>query len=472
MCETLCQMMVDRRDRERKLPFEAFPASYAGLDYRQKKLILRRLAYHFVLGGRSAVPVPDAIEQVGKTLAGMLQRSPQEADEVFGLLLVRSGMLRLAAPASEDRPATVQFIHNTFKEFLAGEQLADEANADFLVKQLSDETWRRVGLFAISAGEAKYQNDVLRALLADIPVPLPKEKKRKGMTDVQVANTPRGRAIFAYRCGAMGNEWQADIKERLRRLTGELLPPRTVSEAEWLASAGDAVVPLLSVDRNENAYVVGACVRALRLIGTADALKVLVRYKDDDRANVMSELCKVFPLHELGGIYWYFDRGLPLPSIVAPLLTDLRILQPPKQLLGLELRNTSVADLTPLQQWAHLESLRLGGTQVADLTPLQHLANLQTLHVGGTRVADLTPLQHLTQLQTLDFADTAVADLTPLQHLAQLQTLVLRSTQVADLSPLQHLTQLRSLDLWGTQLADLAPLKDLVKKGLRMIRYG
>src|SRR5262249_24633687 len=37
MCETLCEMMVDRRDRERKLTLANFSASYATLDYLQKK---------------------------------------------------------------------------------------------------------------------------------------------------------------------------------------------------------------------------------------------------------------------------------------------------------------------------------------------------------------------------------------------------------------------------------------------------
>ena len=463
MCETLCEMMVDRRDRERKLPFEAFPASYAKLDYPQKKLILRRLAYHLVLGEKSAIPVPDAIEQVGKTLAGMLQRFESEAGQVFEMLLVRSGMLRLATPDTDERPANVQFVHNTFKEFLAGEQLADEANASFLVKQLSDETWRRVGLFAISAGTAKYQNDVLRAVLAGIPEPLPKDKKKKTITDAEVANMPRGRAIFAYRCGVLGNEWQVDIKERLNRLTRELFPPRTVSEAEWLASAGDVVVPLLSVNPNSNGYVVAACVRALRLIGTPEALHSLEEFKNDNRANVMAELCKVFPPSQLGGVFWHLQHGLSLPNVIAGSLTDLTAVDHLNGVQNLDLRNTPVADLTPLREFTQLATLILSDTQVVDLTPLQHLARLQSLDLSRTQVADLTPLQHLAQLQSLDLRNTQVVDLTPLQHLAQLQSLNLSGTQVVDLTPLLQLKHLGSLTLSQPSVVDLMPLCRLTK---------
>ncbi|HEV3437906.1 MAG TPA: NACHT domain-containing protein, partial [Gemmata sp.] len=129
MCETLCEMTVDRRDRERNLPLNTFPAEFGKLTYEQKKLLLRRLACHFVLAEKSTIQFPDAVEQVKKTLAGMLQRSERDAQAIFDGLLVRSGMLRLASEAKEDKPAIVEFVHNTFKEFLAGEQLADEANA-------------------------------------------------------------------------------------------------------------------------------------------------------------------------------------------------------------------------------------------------------------------------------------------------------------------------------------------------------
>jgi Leucine-rich repeat (LRR) protein len=461
MCETLCEMTVDRRDRERNLPLNTFPAEFGKLTYEQKKLLLRRLACHFVLAEKSTIQFPDAVEQVKKTLAGMLQRSERDAQAIFDGLLVRSGMLRLASEAKEDKPAIVEFVHNTFKEFLAGEQLADEANAGFLVKRLSDETWRRVGLFAIAAGTAKYQNDVLRELLQGIPEPLPKNKKKKAMTDIEIANTPRGKAIYVYRCGVLGNEWQSDVKERLTRLAKELFPPRTVTEAEWLSSAGNDVIPLLDVPVNENAFVVNACVRTLRLIGTPEAIKALAKYKATIHANVLAELAMVFPLTELTGIKWYLDRGFSLPVRVCGRVTELRIIDLSPNLKKLNLRETAIGNVMQLQHLIKLESLNLRGTAVVDVSPLQNLAQLQLLDLDGTAVTDVSPLQHLIKLESLDLRKTNITDVNPLQQLKNLKTLFLQRTAVVDISPLQHLTKLESLAVSVTAVADVSPLQHL-----------
>ena len=489
MCETLCEMMVDRRDRERKITLDDFPKAYAQLDYPQKKLLLRRLAHYFIMAGRSAIPVPDAIEQIGKALTGMMQRDPKEAGDVFAALVVRSGMLRSAAPATETRPATVQFVHNTFKEFLAGEQLADEANADFLVKQLADETWRRVGLFAISAGNAKYQNAVLQAMLSLIPDPLPRERKMKGMTDIEIANTPRDRAIYAYRCGVLGNEWLSEVKDRLNRLTEELFPPKSLTEAEWLASAGNAAIPHLKILPKSSGSLIAACIRALKLIGTPEAIDAIRTYQDDLRQAVVVELAKALPDQVLTGIMHHL-RANSLPwqgrafianevlRAISPFkglmlnlrrtrVSDLTPLRNLTQLQWLDLNRTSVSDLTPLQNLTQLQSLDLGGTFVSDLTPLRNLAKLQSLNLGGTFVSDFTLLQNFTELQSLNLEETSVSNLTPLRNLTQLQSLDLNRTSVSDLTPLHNLAQLQLLGLGNTSVSDLTPLHNLTQ--LRML---
>ncbi len=483
MCETLCAMMVDRRDRERKLPLERFPSVYTQLSYEQKKLILRRLAYYFVLAQKFAMPVEDAIEQVAKALAGMPQRSADEAKRLFEVLAVRSGLLRYATPPTADRPATVQFIHNTFKEFLAGEHLADEANPDFLVNQLADETWRRVGQFAVAAGTSKYQNDVLRTLLASIPDPLPRERRRKAMTDAQLANTHRGRAVFAFQCGMVANQCAQDVKQRLDRLIGELLPPKSLSEAQWLASAGNVVVEHLTANLNRYSVEAAACVRALRLIGTPEARHVLEGYKKDGRQAVLAELLKTFEAHQLPAVvhalvnHRYlassarrnisdisgvpFDATSQLLDLSKMRITDLRPLAHLAQLKSLHLHSTRVADLSPLAQLVQLQSLNLGWTAIADLGPLANLAQLQSLYIGGTAIADLSPLANLHELQSLILCFTHVSGLWPLAQLTQLRSLDLRWVPATDLSPLAHLAQLRSLDLRGTAVTDLKPIAGL-----------
>lgn len=443
MCETLCEMTIDRRDRERKLPLDKFPAAYSQLDYQQKKLILQRLAHFFVLAGKSSISETDAIFQVAKALAGMLHRTSNDAKVVFDVLMARSGMMRYATPATSDRPATVQFVHNTFKEFLAGEQLADEANASFLVARLTDETWRRVGLFAIAAGNAKYQNDVIREWLQSIPNPLPKKRKKKSLTDDEAANTPRGRAIYALRCGLLGNEWDDDVKTRLSQLNKDLLPPHSVAEAEWLATAGNEVVPYLDVNPNRLGYIITACVRALRLIGTPDAMQVIEKYKGDFRANIIAELLHVYRPPQLDQFLYYLTKRRWMPNIIASNIHSLRDFAITSDAPFLSLHSVSLDDYSELKAFTSLETLDLGWSTILDLTPIASLVKLRALYLDSTAIIDLSPLNALPSLASLS----------------------IRRTSVADLSPLCNLPKLNYLDVTGVK-SDKTPLLNLIKRGV------
>ena len=461
MCETLCKMMVDSRDRQRKLPVDTLSATYGTFSYEQKKLILRKLACYFVLAERSSIPVPDAVEQVRKVLSGMLHRSENDAGQIFESLLVRSGLIRLAAESTEDKPALLEFVHNTFKEFLAGEQLAEEANASFLIRRLVDENWRRVGLFAISAGSAKYQNEIMKSLLDDIPSPLTKDKKKKTMSDVQMANTPRGKALFAYRCGFNGNEWSPDVKERLSKMTKELFPPKSLTEAEWLASAGNDVVPLLSVKTHSNGFIVAACIRALRLIGTTEAYQALEQYKSDDRHNVLRELIRVFDISELKGIQNVFLREHYLPPEVAAKFSDLSIIQHLTNIFSLSLDNSGINDISKINSFKRLYNLNLNNTRVTNISPLIGLKQLRNLYLGNTHVTDISSLQHLVMLKNLSLTSLTIVDFSPLALLSELTSLYLSATNIVDLTPLSKLSKLQLLSIWKTNIIDLSPLSAL-----------
>ena len=462
MCETLCEVTIHRRDLERHLDLSRFPEPYPRLSYEQKKLILRRLGYYFVLNGYSAIPWPDAEEQVGKALAGMPDRQASEATPVLETMITRSGLLRYATPEIVNRPATIEFTHNTFKEFLAGEQLADEGNVKFLIDHLHQETWRRVGLFAVAAGSKKFQNDVLRTFLNKIPDPLPRVRKLKDPSDEAVANTPRGKAVYAIRCRPLANQCDDDVKERLNKLTSQLLPPRNPTDATWLAAAGNSIVPYLQWKQGKMSIAcTRACVRTLLLIDTPEAKEVLREYGNDDRQGVLVELIEALEFESMPALIAQIAYSGKIPSFARKSIVTLKPVSFLPSLTTLDLSSTSVVDLTPLKGLTALTSLDLRFTPVMDLTPLKGLTALTSLNLANTLVANLTPLKELTALTSVDLSSAPVTDLTPLKGLTALTSLHLYETRVADLSPLKELTALTSLNLNRAPVTDLTPLKGL-----------
>ncbi len=126
--------------------------------------------------------------------------------------------------------------------------------------------------------------------------------------------------------------------------------------------------------------------------------------------------------------------------------------------LALDLSGTKVTDLSPLAG-APLAVLNVSGTkeqsELADLSPLRGI-DLVELDIRSTSVADLTPLREMRGLRKLDVGATKVTDLAPLSDL-RLEELDLTETRIFDLAALRGM-KLKELSLRETRVADLSPL--------------
>ena len=501
MCETLCKVLLHQLDLERKIDLSTFPHPYPVMNYGQKKAVMRQVAYKFVMNELSALSTSDVGTAVALALGRMPDRSEAEAEPVFTCILERSGMMRESTPEDEKAgiPATIEFLHNTFKEFLAGEQIAAEGLHQLVLDKLDQEVWRRVGLFAFAAGSVAFQNSLLAGVFASIPQELSKASRKR--TDLNTEKA-RARAIFALQCRGLATQCDETVKERLNAVASQVVPPRTVADAAWLAAAGNVVVPHLKYKKRKGSVQL-ACVRALKLIGTPEALHELVPYGVDNRIPVVQELfgtvhCTspdIYSLHvtrrrlpglagigSLSGLHFLSLWNCEGVSDLAP-LTDLPGLE------NLRLFGADVSDLAPLAKLTRLQDLHLGNcARVTDIAPLAHLSRLRFLFLSGcvgisdlapltnlTLLSDLylnacagltnlAPLANLTQLQNLDLHSCpGVSNLIPLTNLTRLQALNVFRTGVSDLSPLANLTQLRRLDLASTKVSDLAPLAALTQ---------
>ena len=260
---------------------------------------------------------------------------------------------------------------------------------------------------------------------------------------------------------------------RRTALVKDLFPPRTLSDAESLATLRDQAVPYLvrPTTGRQTAKAATNCVRALRLINTPTAIRALEGYFDSNEPSVVNELSLAVDPLKLIAVQVAVLSGNT--SSLREAISRIQTLESLRGIQGIErlvLYGTQVSDLTPLTDLIALKKLDLSNTPVSDLTPLKDLTALATLELSGTSVSDLTPLKDLTALTTLYLNRTPVSDLTPLKDLIALTELYLEETTVSDLTPMTHLTALTMLDLYGTSVSDLTPLKNLTALSMQHLR--
>ena len=131
------------------------------------------------------------------------------------------------------------------------------------------------------------------------------------------------------------------------------------------------------------------------------------------------------------------------------------------QLMTLDIRGSSIANLTGLEYAANLEVLYSMNNQITDISPLANLTNLTHLYLGDNALQTIEPLAGLIHLRVLDLYNTGVKDITPLANLTALESLVIVRNMIADISPLVGLKNLKRLQLAGNPIRDFTPLAQL-----------
>jgi len=455
LCEALCHMLLHRREHESHLKLEGFPEAYRALSYPQKRAIVTGLAIHMVRNEVSTLDRTEALIKVAGVLDTIPGRHADEARIVLDALIERSGMLR------EARPGAVDFIHNTFKEYLAGDLLAQQREDGFLATKVLDPNWKNILVFSAACGESTFVKNLATKILGEQPALTEPNTKKKTRKSSQLSTEQRQRVLMAIRLRSVAQFLDKGLEARIESLQNAILPPRTMSDAEALASAGNAIVTYMKYQPSQSARCLAACVRTLRLINTPAARAILKEYLAETKMTVLEELAQATNPLELKWVQDNILRGESVPDAFKTQISDL---SPLKELRGLQLLNlagSQVTDLSPLAELRGLQSLYLTGTQVTDLSPLAELKSLRSLYLRITQVTDLSPLAELRDLQLLYLEGTLVTDLSPLAELKSLQSLDLAGTQVTDLSPLAELKSLLSLNLTGTQVTDLSPLAEL-----------
>lgn len=445
LCEAICHMLLHRRERESGLSMDAFPEAYRALTYPEKRAIVQDIAHYMVRNGESKIARERAQQSVADSLKQFPDRKGIDADELLNLIVERSGVLR------ETRPNEIDFIHNTLKEYLAAERFSDADDVGQLADKYADASWQPVILFSLATNRRDFATKVVQRVL-----------RPHARTDHLGDEELRARRLFALRCRAAALHLSSDLITELDSVESRLFPPRSMADAEALASGGDTAIDYLRWRKRLSAREAAACIRTLRLIGTQKAERALRTFLSDSRMTVVSELAQAVNPLEILLVRNRLQAGTDIPDVIRTQIVDLHSIHD-LDVVSLDLGNAPVTDLAPLANSANLQSLDLHATRVSDLSPLTALTALRSLILRSTPVADIAPLAGLTSLRVLDLMNTSVSDLAPLAGLTNLERLDLWGTEVSDIMPLRELTNLEHLDLQGTHVRDLTPLVGLTR---------
>jgi len=422
LCESLSHMLLHKRERESGLDLDRFPEEYRDLSYQHKRDIVQDLAVDLSKKGLSQTSFETAQTIVVARLERIQGRQPEDATVVLDSLIQRSGMLR------EPIPDHVDFLHNTFSAFLAGEQFAREKDAAYLDSQLfppdacePDATFLPIALFAAATDD--FAGLLIDKLLSTVPVDRQQSRKKR--------DPQRARELLALRCQAVAHYLDPALEQRLDTLRDRLLPPRNVSEGEAVAELGSIAVPHLKYRAKMKASPAAGCIRALHTIGSREAHQALESFVRDDetRSSVLSELVTTIHPLRIPYVLSLAQQGdVLLPGWVCPWITNLK--------------------------------------------PLAGMNSLQTLNLSGCQhLTDVSSLAELSSLQTLDLAMTGVTDVSSLARLSSLQTLNLSlCARLKDVSSLAGLSNLQTLDLSWSGVRDESAIHSLVEGGLKIHR--
>lgn len=380
-----CDMFL-RRDLERKLTLQDYPQ----LGDRQKRALLETLAYWMIKNGLSETSEGEVDGLFDKKLAH-LEKIPQDTNgtAVRRLFTERSGILR--QPTS----GFVDFPHRTFQEFMAAQAAVDEGDIGLLVKNADDDQWREVVILAVGLARKKEANRIMQSLLD------------RGDSDPALTHRLH---LLAVECLDVALEADDHVKQGIERRLASIMPPKNLTEAQALATAGEVIIEHLSYEKHRHARVghVAACVRALAVVGGDSALDALEAYAGDRRKGVLQELLRCAGYFE--DTDRFYNRLVPRMDHLESFsswetrlhpLTALSVLKNQRHLKRLNLYDcANMTSLEPLQGFTNLEHLGLRDcTGLTDLSPLKGLTKLEHIYLNDKNTYNIEVLQSLVDLR-------------------------------------------------------------------------
>ncbi|MFD6288735.1 NACHT domain-containing protein [Streptomyces sp. NPDC060205] len=395
-------MLLVRRDTERDI------ADVEGvtLTREEQTALLQRMAYWMIRNQYVEADRRDLVAMLREWLATMPQvRAQGDAEQVFAHLLIRSGLLR------ETVPGYVDFVHRTFLDYLAAKAAVEARDFGVLVRNAHDDQWDDVVRMAVGHARVEERGRLLKQLLRRADKV---QRHRQRLTLLAAASLEHA------------PELDPAIRSEVETRTAELMPPRSLEDAEALSKVGELVLELLPGPEGLDGFTAGVVVRTAALVGGDAGLGVIARFREATHASVTSQLVASWP---------YFDAREYARRVLADVTSTAY------------LRVRTPEQLSELPRLRHLTRVTLQGTYGFPPEIMSH-EGLEYLHLSGDRrLRDLSPLALLPALRSfVVFNCPRIRDLEPLRGL-DLRGLYLHGlaqgmslAPIAELPALEHLT--------------------------------
>jgi hypothetical protein len=422
LCGLLCALYQDRNmhlPRDRKSLYDAaLDLLLVGWDEQrgirvdqgpplskeEQIVLLQRFAYSLVKNHELLLPRDEVTRRLAHAMRGLRAHDSDPA-QVLQRTLERTGLLR------EPYPDEVQFVHRTFRDYLAAKEIVDSGDLNHLVDHAHLDHWHDVVVMAVAHARPRERDKLLHELL-------------QGNAEAHRDERVRDRLhLVAAACLEQADVVDTDeIRELVQRAAARLIPPATLDDAELLARAGAFVLDLLPGPEGLSEAQAARVVRTAAMVGGEGARDKISQFVSVDESVVIDELLRAWRrsddpedyarvvlaqvdfgdrrlevrgghrarclkyLTRLTSVACYGDFLALGPVAGAPNLRRLDLIQ-----------NELLRDLSPLAASRTLRVLQLSGCQfVRDLSPLARTtveelglymmrADLRTLRGAGLR---------------------------------------------------------------------------------------
>jgi hypothetical protein len=421
-------LLLVRWDEERGIRVDELP----WLTKEEQIVLLQRFAYSMVKNHEVTVTREDATSRIAHAMRG-LRSHEARAEPVLQRTLERTGLLH------EPNPDEVQFVHRTFRDYLAAKEIVDAGDLDFLVEQAHLDHWHDVVMNAVAHARPRERDRVLRRLVSG---------NAAARADARLANRLR---LVAAACLEQADVLDTDeARQVVEHAATQLIPPATLDDADVLARAGPFVLDLLPGPEGLTPQQAACVVRTAAMIGGEGVRERLAEFVPLAETRVIDELLRAWQRSEdpesyartvLAGVA-FGDRSLEVRG-----WHRVRCLVHLHQLTSV----VCYGDFSLLEPLAHMPSLRrlelVQNELLRSLAPLAASSTLHTLHLrsGCEFLQDLSPLAGTT-VEELGLHLVA-ADLRTLRP-GRLRRLVINDPRLRDgLDPLPADLDLRELVL-------------------------
>ncbi|MEH2363630.1 NACHT domain-containing protein, partial [Nostoc sp.] len=334
--EECIEMLLNSRDRGRKIKLDLDESYPGGLSDSQKMALIQSFAYWMMENNYSDVEIDRVDAHFTRRLLGMTLPKEVTGKQIRALFVERVALLR------EPAVRKIDFAHRTFQEFLAAQAALNEDSVNVLLKHAHNDQWREAIIVAAGLGRPRERKELLEKLL----------KMGNKMPDKR-----HYLHLLAVACLETTVEVDPQIRAEVLKQAEALLPPKDDDEVIMVARAGDAIAPLLAPKPNYSQEETARCIQALAKIGSSAAMEILADYAKDTRYDLSRQLGKAWDA---------FDRDAYAQKVLShtnkvyiPTFVSSEGFEHLKYINELTIEKLSLKDLSPLQKLTNLTKLRI-----------------------------------------------------------------------------------------------------------------